>query len=101
MWFHIADSPCHDSVTHTNNQPATKPFIPKQVGGRLEMKPHELKIGTKQERKRREKTKGDKKLNQKRRKDNKTLSQKSEKRWEKTWQKDNKREGTEDQGSDT
>jgi hypothetical protein len=37
------------------------------------------KTCTKQERKRREKTKGDKKPNQKRRKDNKTLSQKSEK----------------------
>jgi hypothetical protein len=37
------------------------------------------KTGRKQERKRRGKTKGDKKPNQKRRKDNKTLSQKSEK----------------------
>jgi hypothetical protein len=44
------------------------------------MKPHESKkTGTKQERKRRRKTKGNKKPNQKRRKDNKTLSQKSEK----------------------
>jgi hypothetical protein len=33
----------------------TKPFIPKQVGGRVEMKSHEKKTGTKQERKRREK----------------------------------------------
>jgi hypothetical protein len=37
------------------------------------------KIGTKQERKKKGKTMGDKKSNQKRRKDNKTLSQKSEK----------------------
>jgi hypothetical protein len=42
------------------------------------MKPHESKKYTKQERKK-EKTKGDKKLNQKRRKDNKTLSQKIKK----------------------
>jgi hypothetical protein len=41
------------------------------------------KTGTKQERKRRGETNGDKKLNRKRRKCNKTLSQKSEKRWEK------------------
>jgi hypothetical protein len=38
------------------------------------------KTGTKQERKRRGKTKGDKKQIKKRRKDNKTLSQKSGKR---------------------
>jgi hypothetical protein len=38
----------------------------------------------------------DKKPNQKRRKDNKTLSKKSEKGRGKTWQKGNKREGTED-----
>jgi hypothetical protein len=37
------------------------------------------KTGIKQERKRKGKTKGDKKPNRKRRKDNKTLSQKSEK----------------------
>jgi hypothetical protein len=43
------------------------------------MKPHEKKIGTKQERKRRGKQRAIKKPNQKRRKDNKTLSQKSEK----------------------
>jgi hypothetical protein len=42
------------------------------------------KTGTKQEGKRRGETKGDKKPNQKRRKDNKTLSQKSEKGWRKT-----------------
>jgi hypothetical protein len=41
------------------------------------MKPHESKkAGTKQEQKRRGKTKGNKKPNQKRRKDNKTPSQK-------------------------
>jgi hypothetical protein len=38
------------------------------------MKPHEPKKGTKQERKRREKQMAIKKSNQKRRKDNKTLS---------------------------
>jgi hypothetical protein len=44
------------------------------------MKPHEQKkTGTEQEQKRRGKTMGDKKPNRKRRKDNKTLSQKSEK----------------------
>jgi hypothetical protein len=44
------------------------------------MKPHEhKKTGTKQERKRRGETMGDKKPNRKRRKGNKTLSQKSEK----------------------
>jgi hypothetical protein len=42
------------------------------------------KTGTKQERKRMGKTKGDKNQIKKRRKDNKTLSQKSEKGWEKT-----------------
>jgi hypothetical protein len=41
------------------------------------------KTGIKPQRKRREKTKGDKKPNQKRRKDNKTLCQKSERGWEK------------------
>jgi hypothetical protein len=47
--------------------------------------------------------KDDKNKNQfdKRRKDNKTLSQKNEKGWEKTWTEDNKKEGTEDQGSGT
>jgi hypothetical protein len=48
------------------------------------MKPHESKIGTKQERKRRGKTKGNKKPNRKRRKGNKTLSQESRKGREKT-----------------
>jgi hypothetical protein len=47
------------------------------------------------------KIKDDKKPNQKMRKGNKTLSQKSEKGREKTLKKCNKREGTEDQGSDT
>jgi hypothetical protein len=41
------------------------------------MKPHEQKkTGTKQDRKRRGRAKGDKKSNQKKRKDNKTLSKK-------------------------
>jgi hypothetical protein len=44
----------------------------------LEMKPNEPKKGTKQEQKE-GKIKGDKKSNQKKRKYNKTLSQKSEK----------------------
>jgi hypothetical protein len=47
------------------------------------------------------KIKDDKKPNQKMRKSNKTLSQKSEKGREKTLKKCNKKEGTEDQGSDT
>jgi hypothetical protein len=53
--------------------------------------------------KRREKMKDDKNKNQfdKRRKDNKTLSQKSEKGQKKTLIEDNKKEGTKDQGSDT
>jgi hypothetical protein len=49
------------------------------------MKPHERKkTGIKQERKRRGKINNDKKSNQKRRKDNKTLSQESGKGREKT-----------------
>jgi hypothetical protein len=55
------------------------------------MKPHEKKIGIKQEWKRRGKIKGDKKPNKKRRKDNKTLSQKSEKGSGKNLTKGNKR----------
>jgi hypothetical protein len=44
-------------------------FYSQASWGRLEMKPHEQKkIGTKQERKRRGKTKGDKKPNQKKEK---------------------------------
>jgi hypothetical protein len=60
---------------HNNNQA----FYSQASWGRLEMKPHEKKKGTNQERKRREKQRAIKKSNQKRRKDNKTLSQKSEK----------------------
>jgi hypothetical protein len=44
------------------------------------MKPHEPKKRIKQERKRRVGIKGNKKSNKKRRKDNKTLSQKNKKR---------------------
>jgi hypothetical protein len=64
---------------HNNNNQA---FYSQASWGRLEMKPYDpKKTGTKQERKRRGKTKGDKKnQTKKRRKDNKTLSQKSEKR---------------------
>jgi hypothetical protein len=58
------------------------------------------KTGTKQEQKRREKQMAIK-PNWKGRKNNKTLNQKSEKGRKKPWQKGNKREGTEDQGSDT
>jgi hypothetical protein len=66
------------------------------------MKPHKPnKTGTEQGRKRRGETKGDKKPNQKRRKCNKTLSKKNEKGWKKTLTKDNKIEGTKDQGSGT
>jgi hypothetical protein len=50
------------------------------------MKPHETKKQekNKSEKEGRVKTKDDKKINQKRRKCNKTLSQKSEKEWKKT-----------------
>jgi hypothetical protein len=58
----------------SNNNQA---FYSQVSWGRLEMKPHSQKTVTKQKRKRMRKTKGDKKSNQKRRKDNKTLSQKS------------------------
>jgi hypothetical protein len=64
------------------------------------MKPHEKKV-TKQEQKRSGKTKGDKKPNWKRRKSNKTLSQKSEKGQEKTLTKRQWKERTKYQDSDT
>jgi hypothetical protein len=54
-------------------------FYSQASWGRLEMKPHEPKKGTKQERKRRGKQRVIKKPNKKRRKYNKTLSQKSKK----------------------
>jgi hypothetical protein len=67
-------------ITHfdyNNNQA----FYSQARGARLEMKPHKPKKNRyKTKTKKKEKIKGDKKLNQKRRKDNKTLSQKSEKR---------------------
>jgi hypothetical protein len=53
-------------------------FYSQGSWGRLEMKPHERKK-YKTRAKKKGKTKGDKKPNQKRKKDNKTLSQKSEK----------------------
>jgi hypothetical protein len=60
----------------TNNQA----FYSHASWGRLEMKPHEKKTRTKQARKRRGETKGDK--NQiKKRKCNKMLSQKHKKGW--------------------
>jgi hypothetical protein len=56
------------------------------------MKPHEPKnTRTKQGQKRMGETKGDKKPTRKRRKGNKTLSQKSEKGWEKLDKKEIKR----------
>jgi hypothetical protein len=63
-----------NSSNNNNNQT----FYSHASWGRLEMKPHEKKIGTKQEQKRRGKIKGDKKSNQKGEK-NKTLSQKAKK----------------------
>jgi hypothetical protein len=54
-------------------------FYSQASWGRLEMKPHKQKKDTKQKRKRRKKQRAIKKSNQKRRKDNKMLSQKSEK----------------------
>jgi hypothetical protein len=54
-------------------------FYSQASWGRLEMKPHKQKKDTKQKRKRRRKQRAIKKSNQKRRKGNKTLSQKSEK----------------------
>jgi hypothetical protein len=59
-------------IQHNHNQA----FYFQASWGRLEMKPHEPK---KTRAKKKEKTKCDKKPNQKRRKDNKMLSQKSEK----------------------
>jgi hypothetical protein len=56
----------------------TKPFYSQASWGRLEMKRHKKKIGTKQKRKRR-KQRVIKNQIKKRRKDNKTPSQKSEK----------------------
>jgi hypothetical protein len=53
----------YGDITITTTTTTTKPFIPKASWGKLEMKPHEKKIGTKQEQKRRGKTKGDKKPN--------------------------------------
>jgi hypothetical protein len=70
----------------------TKHFIPKQVGVAKSWNHMSQKTGTKQEWKRKGETNGDNKPNQKRRKDNKTLSKKSEKGQEKPWQKCNKRE---------
>jgi hypothetical protein len=63
-----------------NNNNNNQAFYSQASWGRLKMKPHKpKKIGTKQERKRRGKQRAIKKLNKKRRKDNKMLSQKSEK----------------------
>jgi hypothetical protein len=53
----------YGDIIITTTTTTTKPFIPKASWGKLEMKPHEKKIGTKQEQKRRGKTKGDKKPN--------------------------------------
>jgi hypothetical protein len=68
------------------------------------MKPHDPKTRDKIRVKKKGETKGDKKPNRKRRKDNKILSHKNEKgriKRKKIMTKSNKREGTEDQGSET
>jgi hypothetical protein len=66
-------------LEHNNNN--NQAFYSQVSWGRVEMKPHEpqKKTGTKQERKRRRKQRAIKNKLKKRRKDNKTLSQKSEK----------------------
>jgi rRNA-processing protein FCF1 len=56
----------------------TKPFIPKQVWDRLEMKPHKKKNRYKTKAKKKEKTKGDKKIKSK--KEKIQLNAKSKKR---------------------
>jgi hypothetical protein len=61
--------------SNNNNQA----FYSKVSWGRLEMKPHKKKTCTKQKRKRRRKQRAIKNQIKKRRKDNKMLSQKSEK----------------------
>jgi hypothetical protein len=48
---------------YNNNNNNNQAFYSQASWGKLEMKPHEKKIGTKQEQKRRGKTKGDKKPN--------------------------------------
>jgi hypothetical protein len=54
---------------HNNNNNNNQAFYSQASYGRLEMKPHETKkTGTKQERKRRGKIKGDKKPNRKKEK---------------------------------
>jgi hypothetical protein len=55
----------------------TKSFSPKQIWGRLEMKPHNPKNRDKARAKKKGENKGDKKMNRKMRKGNRTLSQKS------------------------
>jgi hypothetical protein len=68
------------AYNNNNNQA----FYSQASWGRLEMKPHKQKKNRyKTKAKKKEKTKSDKKSNQKRRKCNKTLSQKSEKGVEK------------------
>jgi hypothetical protein len=63
----------------TKQTTTTKPFIPKASWGKLEMKHMSQNNRDKIRAKNKGKIKGDKKPNQKKRKDNKTLSQKSEK----------------------
>jgi hypothetical protein len=55
----------------------TKSFSPKQIWGRLEMKPHNPKNRDKARAKKKGENKGDKKMNRKMRKGNRTLSQKA------------------------
>jgi hypothetical protein len=77
------------SVNNNNNN---QPFYSQASWGRLEMKLHELKkIRTKQERKRRGKTKGDKKQNRKREKTIKRYVKKTKRDGKKLRQKGNKR----------
>jgi hypothetical protein len=63
----------------TKQTTTTKSFIPKASWGKLEMKHMSQNNRDKIRAKNKGKIKGDKKPNQKKRKDNKTLSQKSEK----------------------
>jgi hypothetical protein len=71
--------PWQTALISCNNNNNNQDFYFQASWGRLEMKSHDKKTGTKQERKIRGKQMAIKKPNKKRRKDNKTLSQKSEK----------------------
>jgi hypothetical protein len=64
---------------HGKNNNNNQAFYSQASWGMLEIKPHEPKNRYKTRAKKKGKTKGDKKTKSKRRKDNKTLSQTSEK----------------------